>query len=75
MLDEAALLQTLRRHWEYPEEDEDSAHEIYHDDAVLEFPSPANGSKVCRTSGDGAGSTPRSWCSSCAASPIAMTWS
>ena len=38
MLDEAALLQTLRRHWEYPEEDEDSAHDIYHDDAVLEFP-------------------------------------
>ena len=38
MLDEAELLQTLRRHWEYPGEDEDSAHEIYHDDAVLEFP-------------------------------------
>ena len=38
MLDEAALLQTLRRHWEYPNEDEDSAHEIYRDDAVLEFP-------------------------------------
>jgi len=38
MLDEADLLQTLRRHWEYPGEDEDSAHEIYHDDAVLEFP-------------------------------------
>ena len=38
MIDEAELLQTLRRRWEYPGEDEDLAHEIYHDDAVLEFP-------------------------------------
>ena len=38
MLDEAELLQTLRRHWEHPSEDEDLAHEIYRDDAVLEFP-------------------------------------
>ena len=38
MLDEAELLQTLRRHWEHPGEHEDSAHVIYHDDAVLEFP-------------------------------------
>ena len=28
----------LRRHWDYSGQDEDIAHEIYHDDAVLEFP-------------------------------------
>ena len=38
MLDEAELLQTVRQHWEYPGEDEDLAHGIYRDDAVLEFP-------------------------------------
>lgn len=38
MLDDAALLQALRRHWEYAGKDEDASHEIYHDDAVLEFP-------------------------------------
>jgi hypothetical protein len=38
MLDEAELLQTVRRRWEALGEDEDSAHGIYSDDAVLEFP-------------------------------------
>ena len=38
MLDETDLLHALRRHWEYSGNDEDAAHEIYHDDAVLEFP-------------------------------------
>ena len=38
MLDEADLLNALHRHWEYSGRDEDIAHEIYHDDAVLEFP-------------------------------------
>ena len=38
MLDDAALLVALRRHWDYTGKDEDVAHEIYHDDAVLEFP-------------------------------------
>ena len=38
MLDETALLYVLRRHWQYSGKDEDIAHEIYHDDAVLEFP-------------------------------------
>ena len=28
----------LRRHWEFSGKDEDIAHQIYHDDAVLEFP-------------------------------------
>jgi hypothetical protein len=38
MLDETDLLRALKRHWEYSGKDEDVAHEIYHDDAVLEFP-------------------------------------
>jgi hypothetical protein len=38
MLDETALLATLRRHWDFAGRDEDISHEIYHDDAVLEFP-------------------------------------
>ena len=38
MLEESDLLQALHRHWEYTGKDEDVAHEIYHDDAVLEFP-------------------------------------
>ncbi|MDQ0820721.1 hypothetical protein QFZ79_003092 [Arthrobacter sp. V4I6] len=38
MLDDTDLLQALRRHWEYSGKDEDISHEIYHDDAVLEFP-------------------------------------
>ena len=38
MLDEKELLVALRRHWEYEGKDYDISHEIYHDDAVLEFP-------------------------------------
>jgi hypothetical protein len=38
MLDGTALLEALRRHWDYSGKDEDVSHEIYHDDAVLEFP-------------------------------------
>jgi len=37
-MDEAKLIAALRRHWEFSGKDEDIAHEIYHDDAVLEFP-------------------------------------
>ena len=40
MLEDTKMLQTLRRHWEFPGEDEDVAHGIYRDDAVLEFPQP-----------------------------------
>jgi hypothetical protein len=36
MLNEADLLAALTRHWEST--NQDIAHEIYHDDAVLEFP-------------------------------------
>lgn len=38
MLDNDELMGALRRHWQYSGKDEDIAHEIYHDDAVLEFP-------------------------------------
>ncbi len=38
MLDETNLQAALERHWEYSGKDEDISHEIYHDDAVLEFP-------------------------------------
>ncbi len=37
-MDEAAVMAALRRHWEYSGKDEDVSHEIYHDDAILEFP-------------------------------------
>jgi hypothetical protein len=37
MLDSRLRVQ-LERHWEYSGKDEDIAHEIYADDAVLEFP-------------------------------------
>lgn len=38
MLEDDDLLQALRYHWDNSGRDEDAAHEIYHDDAVLEFP-------------------------------------
>jgi hypothetical protein len=38
MPDRSARLETVRRYFEYPGADVDRAGEIYHDDAVLEFP-------------------------------------
>jgi ketosteroid isomerase-like protein len=38
MMDETSLQTALERHWQYAGRDEDVSHEIYHDDAVLEFP-------------------------------------
>ena len=38
MLDDQDLLPALKRHWNYAGKDEDISHEIYHDNAVLEFP-------------------------------------
>jgi ketosteroid isomerase-like protein len=38
MPDEATVRRLFRRHWEYAGTDQTIAHEIYHDDAVLEFP-------------------------------------
>ena len=38
MPDQSVLLEMVRRHFEYAGADVDRAHELYHDDAVLEFP-------------------------------------
>ena len=38
MLDDATVRADLQRHWSNSGKDEDIAHEIYHPDAVLEFP-------------------------------------
>ena len=38
LLDDGTLRATLERHWSYSGKDEDIAHEIYHPDAILEFP-------------------------------------
>ena len=38
MLSEEDLIAALRRHWDYSGKNEDLAHEIYDDEAVLEFP-------------------------------------
>ncbi len=38
MPEQSAVLEQVRRYWEYAGADIDRAHELYHDDAVLEFP-------------------------------------
>ena len=38
MADQSVVLDLVRRFWEYPGADVDRANELYHDDAVLEFP-------------------------------------
>ena len=38
MSDESVQLDRVRRHWEHIGTDIDVSHEMYHDDAVLEFP-------------------------------------
>ena len=37
-IDHSILLERLQQHWEYLGVDADRAHEMYHEDAVLEFP-------------------------------------
>jgi hypothetical protein len=37
-MDDAARREQLTQHWEYAASDQDIAHEIYHEDAILEFP-------------------------------------
>lgn len=37
-MDDAAIRKALVRHWEFEGLDYDKSHEIYHEDAVLEFP-------------------------------------
>ena len=38
MLTKDELVRALHQHWEHSGKDKDVAHEIYHEDAVLEFP-------------------------------------
>jgi hypothetical protein len=38
MADQSVLLERVQRHWEYLAKDLDRSHEMYHDEAVLEFP-------------------------------------
>jgi hypothetical protein len=38
MPDQSARLDLVRQYWEYPGADVERADEIYHDDAVVEFP-------------------------------------
>jgi hypothetical protein len=38
MADQSVVLDLVRRYWEYPGADVDRADELYHGDAVLEFP-------------------------------------
>ena len=38
MPEPTVVLDKVRRYWEYAGADVDRAHELYHDDAVLEFP-------------------------------------
>jgi hypothetical protein len=37
-MDEPTVLAALQRYWQYAASDSNIAHELYHDDAVLEFP-------------------------------------
>jgi len=37
-VDEPTLLAAVQRYWDYAATDQDLAHDMYHDDAVLEFP-------------------------------------
>jgi len=37
-MEEATVRAALERHWELAGTDQEGAHELYHDDAVLEFP-------------------------------------
>lgn len=53
VMDDAALHDALQRHWEIGGTDQDVAHEIYHDDAVLEFLNRVNGLRASRTSRSG----------------------
>ena len=76
MLSDEELVGALRRHWEHSGKDEDAAHEIYHDDAVLEFPQSGERFEASRTFGSGVAGTPPTSRSTCVGSRTATTsWS
>ncbi len=55
MADESRVLEIVRRYFEHVGADIDHAAEIYHDDAVLEFPQSESGSKTLLRSRSGGG--------------------
>jgi hypothetical protein len=74
MLDEKGLMLALKRHRDYSGMNEDVSHEIYHDDAVLEFPQSGERFEGWRTSGSGVGSTLLASRSTPAGSLTATIW-
>ena len=55
-----AVREMYLHHWTYSgAKDEAKVHEMYHDDAILEFPSRGNASAARRTCRDSARSTRR----------------
>jgi hypothetical protein len=74
MADQSVLLDTVRLYWEYSGADVDRAHEIYHDDAVLEFPRRESDSKASPRSPNGAGSIRPTCATGCEGSLHVKTW-
>ena len=70
MLTEGELESALCRHWEHSGKDEDLAHEIYHPDAILEFPQSGERFEGVENFGNGVVSIRRISPSTCAASHI-----
>jgi hypothetical protein len=75
MLEETDLLQALKRHWDFSGKDEDASHEIYHDDAVLEFPQSGERFEGVENFRECGSSIRRSSSSTPDESPIVPTWS
>jgi len=76
MADEARVLETVERYFEYVGADVERAAEIYHQDAVLEFPQSGERAKASRPLPSGGDSIPLNWtkcATSCGVSPSAPT--
>ena len=72
-MDEAERRAQIKRYLDYSGTDQDIAHEIYHDDAVLEFPQSRERFEGVENFRGGEASTRRPWtlsCGTCAA-PVA----
>ena len=74
MLDETDLRAALKRHWDYSGKDEDIANEIYHDDAVLEFPQSGERFEGVENFREWRRLYPADLSSTPAGSPTATTW-
>ena len=57
MTDRSVVMEVVRHYWEYAGADVDHAHEIYHADAVLEFPQSGERFEGVETSPSGAAGT------------------